>query len=270
MDNNGLNDFIHKFSNIFSARRTRITLYMAAVLWIAVATQVIVNRMFQQEAQITEAFIKSETQEMQSGIEILAEYHTELLNDSDKRNLIYKIADAIGLIVDDDITVWEEETRSEYFFFKQAKQATTEIKVVSLEQEEDKSTGLKHYIIVKLNILQGIDSIDKYKNILEETLADLGATSEQITMKYEGSRDGDLTNLQKREIAELLVGELQGKIALEYDEGDLYTIYAYTGMLNDYVTSVGNKINIQIAITYNEITNKTKISLATPINNESW
>lgn len=269
MDNNRWNDYIHKFSNIFSARRTRITLYMAAVLWVAVATQIIVNRMFQQEAQITEAFIKSETQEMQSGLEILAEYQTELLNDSDKKNLIYKIADAIGLIVDDDITVWEEDARSEYFYFKQAKQATTEIKVVSLEQEED-PTRLKHYIIVKLNILQGIGSIDQYKKILEETLSDLGVTSEQIMMKYEGCREGDLTSLQKHEIAELLVGELQGEIALEYDEGDLYTIYAYTGMLNDYVTSMGNKINVQIAITYNELTNKTKISLATPINNESW
>lgn len=243
---------------------------MAAILWVALATQVIVNRMFREEAQITEAFIKSDTQEMQSGLEILAEYQTEILNDSDKRNLIYKIADAIGLEVDDEITVWEEDTRSEYFFFKQAKQASTEIKVVSLEQDEDNVTLLKHYIIVRLSILQGIQSIDKYKNILEETLVDLGATSEQITLKYEGSKDGDLTSLQKHEIAELLVKELQGKIAIEYDEGDLYTIYAYTGMLNDYVTSMGNKINVQIAITYNELTNKTKIALATPINNESW
>jgi predicted RNA-binding protein Jag len=105
---------------------------------------------------------------------------------------------------------------------------------------------------------------------LEKTLDDLGVTSEQITMKYEGNKEGDLTSLQKHEIAELLVKELQGEIALEYDEGDLYTIYAYTGMLNDYVTSMGNKINVQIAITYNELTNKTKIALATPINNESW
>lgn len=268
MDEDRLNAFIQKVGNIFSTRRTRITLYMVAVLWIAVVTQIIVNRMFQQEAQITEAFIKSETQEMQSGLEILAEYQGEYLNDTDKKNLIYKIAEAIGLIIDDDITIWEEEKRSEYFFFKQAKQATTEIKVVSLEQEE--SPGLRHYIIVRLNILQGISSIDTYKKILEKTLADLGATNEQIMLKYEGCREGDLTSIQKHEIAELLVEELQGKIALEYDEGDLYTVYAYTGMLNDYITTMGNKINVQIAITYNELTNKTKISLATPINNDSW
>lgn len=272
MDSNRLNDIFHKFSHIFSTKRTRFTLYMVAVLWVAVATQVIVNRMFQEEAQITEAFIKSETHEMQSGLEVLAEYNTKLLNDSDKKNLIYKIAGAIGLIVDDDITIWEEDARSEYFYFKQAKKATTEIKVVSLQQQEneDEAAVLKHYIIVRLNILQGIKSIDKYKKILEEVMTDLGVTGEQITMKYEGNREGDLTSMQKHEIAELLVGELQGKIALEYDEGDLYTIYAYTGMLNDYVTSMGNKINVQIAITYNELTNKTRISLATPINNDSW
>lgn len=270
MENNSLDDIIHKFGNIFTKKRTRVTLYIAAVLWVAVATQMIVNRIFQEEAQITEAFIKSETQELQSSLEILAEYKADFLSEDDKKDLIYKIADSIGLIIDDDITVWEEGTRSEYFYFKQAKKASTKIKVISVEQKEEDVTKMQHYIIVELSILQGIESIDQYKNILENTLSDLGAKDKQITLKYEGSKDGDLTTEQKHEIATLLVRDLQGKIALEYDEGDLYTVYAYTGMLNEYVTSMGNKINIQIAITYNEISNKTKITLATPINNESW
>jgi hypothetical protein len=92
----------------------------------------------------------------------------------------------------------------------------------------------------------------------------------QITLKYEGNKEGDLTSEQKHEVAQLLVDELQGKIAMEYDEGDLYTVYAYTGMLKEYITSMDNKINIQIAISYNELTNKTKIELATPVIGEDW
>jgi hypothetical protein len=79
-----------------------------------------------------------------------------------------------------------------------------------------------------------------------------------------------MTTDQKKEISEMLVRELQGEIAIEYDEGDLFTVYGYTGMLNEYVTSAGNKINIQIAITYNELTNKTTVTLATPVMNENW
>jgi hypothetical protein len=270
MKQNRWDNFMIRFKNTFSSRRTRITLYLAVVLWVAVATQVIVNRIFQEELQITEAFVKSNTEEMQSSLEIVAEYETEILSEVGKRDLICFLADAIGLIIDDNISVWEEDTRSEYYYFKKAKQATSEIKIVSVEQEVEEVTEMKHYIIVRLSILQGIQSIDKYKDALEAALDELKVENSQITLKYEGNREGDLTNFQKKEIAELLVEELQGEIAIEYDEGDLYTVYAYTGMLNEYVTSLGNKINVQIAITYNELTNKTKITLATPVLNESW
>jgi hypothetical protein len=270
MENDRWTDFNHWFKNTFTKKRTRITLYIAAVLWVAVATQVVVNRAFHEELQITEAFIKSESEGIQSTLEVISEYNMEFLSESSKKELISKIAEAIDLTIDGEIKVWQENTRSEYYYFKQAKQASTEIKIVSVEQQEEEMLKMKHYIIVRLNILKGIQSMDKYKTILEKTLRGLGAENIQLTLKYEGNREGDLTSIQKHEIATKLIDELQGAIALEYDEGDLYTVYAYTGMLKEYVTSMGNKINIQIAITYNELTNKTKITLATPVLSETW
>ncbi len=286
MESNKWNDFYYKFK-----RRTKVTLYVAAVLWVAVITQIFVNRVFREELQITEAFIKSETAEMQSSLEIVAEYPAEVLSDEGKRELIYRLADVIGLTVDDDITVWEEETKSEFISGQlprkkakivfqgkvptqvkpeQAKQASTEIKVVSMVTEKNNEADMKHYIVIQLTVLKGIQSIDKYKDLLEEELTELGTANKQVTVKYEGMREGDLTSLQKSEIATLLVEELQGEIAIEYDEGDLYTVYAYTGMINEYVTTLDNKINIQIAITYNELTDTTKITLATPVLNDSF
>jgi hypothetical protein len=265
MDDDSWRILSDKIKNILSTKRLRITLYITAVLWVAVATQIAVNKAFQEELQITEAFIKSDTEEMQSSLEIVAEYNTDVLSESDKKDLIYKLADTIGLTIDSDITVWQENSRSEYYYFKQAKQAATEIKVVSVEQQIADAIKIKNYIIVRLSILKGIQSIDGYKKTLEATLDKMEVVNKQITLKYEGNREGDLTSKQKHEIAALLVDELQGEIALEYDEGDLYTVYAYTGMLKEYVTSMGNKINVQIAITYNELTNKTRITLATPV-----
>lgn len=259
-----------KFRNIITKRRTKAAIYAAVVLWVAVITQIAVNRIFREELQITEAFIKSETVEMQSGLEIVAEYNTEVLSLAGKKELISRLAGAIGLTVDSDIVIWEDVDRSEYFFYKKAKQASTEIKVVSLEQETENALDLRNYIVVRLNILKGMQSIDNYKVLLEKELDKLGATNRQVTLKYEGNREGNLTSGQKHEVAALLVDELQGEIALEYDEGDIYTVYGYAGMLHEYVTTLGNKINIQIAITYNELTDTTKITLATPVLNESF
>ena len=139
-----------------------------------------------------------------------------------------------------------------------------------METEEENAVVMKHYIIVRLNILQSISSIDRYKSLLEEAFKKLDTDNLQITLKYEGSREGNLTTEQKYEVAELLIKELQGEMVMDYDEGDLYTVYAYTGMLNEYITTLGTKINVQITVSYNELTNKTKITLATPIMEDGW
>jgi archaellin len=90
------NEIWGKLRTVFKMRHTRITLYIAVVLWVAVGAQVIINRAFQEEVQITEAFVKSDTEEMRSSLELIAEYKTGYLNDASKKELIQKLADAIG------------------------------------------------------------------------------------------------------------------------------------------------------------------------------
>lgn len=75
---------------------------------------------------------------------------------------------------------------------------------------------------------------------------------------------------EKENMARILVKELQGEIAFDYWQGDSYTVYAYTGLIDEYIEFVGCKINIQIAFTYDEQTDKTRIYLASPIINQDW
>lgn len=265
------NEYIFdRIKQAFSLKRTKFTLYMVMVLWLAFATQMVVNRVFHDSFKITEAFVKTNTEEMQSSIEVIAESQSEFLSESDKKAIIQKLADAIGLNIDKEISVWRDDARSEFSFVKMAKQATSEIKVISLEQKENTIVKMKHYIIVRLTIMQSIQNIDMYKNKLENALNTLGIKNKQLTMQYEGNYDGELSLKEKEQIAAVLVDDLQGQIANQYDEGDLYTVYAYTGLQNEYIESMGSKINLQIAISYNELTNKTRVYLATPILNQNW
>lgn len=259
-----------RIRQIFAKKQMRFTLYIVAVLWLAVITQVGVNKIFTNGLKITEAFVKTKTEDMKSSIEVIAEYSNVFLSEDDKKNVIQQISDAIGLTIDGDIDVWKEDNRIEYSYYKKAKNATSEIKVVSMELQQDNAVKIQHYIFVRISVLKSINSIDKYKEIIEDSMKKLGVNSAQTTMEYAGYYTGELSLERKQEIAYLLVDELQGEIAQEYDEGDLYTVYGFTGLLNDYVVSAGQKVNIQVAITYNEISDKTIVYLATPILNGSW
>lgn len=256
-----------KIKGIIKSGKLRAYLYMAAVLWLAVITQIIVNKAFRERFKITDAFIKSQTDEMQSRLEIIAEYDAAGLDVALAKDIINRLADSIGLKIDGDIRIWEEPDRIEYSFYKQAKQAFTEFKLISLADTNDEA-NMKHFIVARLNLKKSIKSIDMYKKLLEASLNKLGAKNRQVTLEYEGVREGELSSEAKRELARMLIDELHGKLALEYDEGDLYTAYAYTGMLDEYIVSNGVKINVQLVMAYNKAGNRTRISLATPVMND--
>jgi hypothetical protein len=267
----------HKIAGVFDTikrisapRRTRVTLYMTAVLWLAVVTQIGVNRLFDKEFQITEAFVKTDMQQMESSIEIAAEYNMNSIREKDKRDVIANIAEAMGLVMDKDITIIKDGSRSEYSFTKQAKQAESEIKIISMEHKEHNVIRMKHYIIVRLHVSQGIQNMEWYKNVIEDSLKKMGVENWQVTMQFTGNLDKARSVKEKKQIAQSLVKKLQGKMAIDYAQGDLYTVYAYSGLIKEYIISMERKVNIQIAISYNDLTDKTTVVLATPILNQGW
>jgi len=279
-----LNRFVEGFKGIFSLKKTKVTIYIVAVLWLSVITQVIMNRVFFSDFQIAEAFVMTNTEEMECDLEVIAEYNNDFLSETDKNNILHHVAKAIGLNMDKDITVAKaiglnmdkditiskEDGLTEYSYYKKAKLAETSIKVVSVEQEVDSVITMKHYLVVRLNIKESIKAIEKYRKLIKEALNELDIKQKQVTVQYEGSVAGEMSVKDKEEMAQLLVKELQGQVVFNHQQGQSYTVYAYTGLIDEYIESVGCKINIQIALTYDEDSDRTKLYLASPIINQSW
>jgi hypothetical protein len=262
--------FLEWLLHIFSLKRTKITLYIVAVLWLSLVTQIIMNRVFLQDLKIAEAFVKTNSEELECNLEIIAEHHMDFLSEEDKKNILYHLANAIDLKIDKDITISNEGDRLEYVYSKNAKMAETSLKIVSLEEEFDKAIKVKHYIVVRLNIKESIKSVERFRNLLDQALDEIGIEQRQVNVQYEGYVLGRLSLIDSEKMARLLVKDLQGELAFDYQQGNTYTVYAYTGLIDEYIETVGCKINIQIAMTYDEGTDKTKIYLASPILNQSW
>ncbi len=89
--------FLESLQGIFSLRRTKVTLYTATVLWLAFATQIIMNRVFFNNFQIAEAFVKTNTEDLECSLEIIAEHNNDFLSEEDKKNIIGYIADLLVL-----------------------------------------------------------------------------------------------------------------------------------------------------------------------------
>ena len=166
-------------------------------------------------------------------------------------------------------------------FVRKAKKANTTIKVISLLDnpvtdafaQVEESREAMHYIVVRLTIFEDMDSDilayqERLENLLEEL--DIKQKSMNTTLQFSGSYAGDLSLDEKNKIADEMIGNLEGKVVFESRENDLYTIYAYTGSIPEYITVDHNKINIQVAMSYDQSTDTTKVYLATPIISGDW
>ena len=66
-----------------------------------------------------------------------------------------------------------------------------------------------------------------------------------------------------------LLEKLEAEIVAEHRE-DSYVVYAYTPLIEEYKTVGKDKINLTVAIIYNEETDVTEMLLATPLLNQDF
>ena len=272
---------IGNFTDLIRNKKVIWGIYILAVLWMAVGAQFLVRKVFARETGITQAFVNTDSGLVESTLEVTAAYGKDTLTEAEKKNLISYIAKGLGIKTEEEVDVTSNESRIEMTFVRKAKKANTIIKVISLLDnpvtdafaQVEESREAMHYIVVRLTIFEDMDSDilayqERLENLLEEL--DIKQKSMNTTLQFSGSYAGDLSLDEKNKIADEMIGNLEGKVVFESRENDLYTIYAYTGSIPEYITVDHNKINIQVAMSYDQSTDTTKVYLATPIISGDW
>lgn len=269
------------FKELIRDKKILWGVYILAVLWMAVGAQFVVRKVFARETGITQAFVNTDSGLVESTLEVTAAYGKDTLTEEEKKQLIGYIANGLGIRTEEEVDVTSNESRIEMTFVRKAKRANTTIKVISLLDnpvtdafaQVEESREAAHYIVVRLTIFEDMNSdILDYQQKLEELLAELDIKQKNMntTLQFSGSYAGDLSLEEKNRIADEMIGNLEGKVVFESREEDLYTIYAYTGSISEYITVDHNKINIQVAMSYDQSTDTTKVYLATPIISGDW
>ena len=88
--------------------------------------------------------------------------------------------------------------------------------------------------------------------------------------KNENEMDGSLSMSQKNIISDKIIESSGGRIVTERRSDSLFTVYAYTDKIDDYVLNGSLKTNLNVAITYDEENDITEVYMATPFMNEDY
>lgn len=256
----------HFLDYVNGSWRVKALILLCGVLLIGVVTKFITDRIFYQEMEITEAFVETDSGCIESKLQITADYGTAFLTEHDKQALIGYLANSLGIQMEGETSYQENDVSQVYTYEKAAKQASTTIKAITLRQDASRT-----YLYTELMIKNDKNfDILSYRDILIEALKDLQVVQVETTIQFLGAYEGDLPLERWDKIADSMIKELGGKVVYENRDKELYTVYAYSKMLPEYISVDQKKVNIQVAMRYEEDNNRTVVYLATPLLRGDW
>lgn len=121
-------------------------------------------------------------------------------------------------------------------------------------------TSLFINLINDEQILQNNDIIVKVEKIFDKYDKMMNVTS-CIVGSIEGQIDIDKNEKKLLDF----IDNLRGRVVEDYREEDIFSISAFTPLIEEYIYTGNQKMNLNIAVRYNEYENKTYVLIGTPI-----
>ena len=237
-------------------------MYAVIVLWAVLTAVYMTNMGRARKVSISTAFTDSvegeEWCELDTYIEGYGKFGVCYLTQEEKKRLVENIASALGITSSYGLaTVCEDEVNTTVLS-KESVNGSVTIKAITQEPQTQ-------YVYVNITVYNNIDCAVSYRELVEGMFDAMGIQG-NVNMNLVGSLEGALNSTEKNELADGLLDRLGAKVVTENRDNDIFTIYAYSKGAGSYITIGGNKINMNIAIGYDEEQDRTKVSLASPIN----
>ena len=230
--------------------------------------------------------------------------------ESGSLELIDKIAERLGVNSEYYYDKYRTDAGSVAVMKKEGKSSELELELITTEYQESQNViAQRNYLSVSLNIKGSLESGYYYKNLIEKTMKEIckeenddKANSENILendKKSSNTVNGEKAANKDKEVSTSIISQnlymvIKGKIYGEIDKGqenkiakgilksfqakeifngqndEHMNVYGYTEILSDYVAIGSDKININIAFSYNEKENITYVYVGSPIVNYDY
>lgn len=246
----------------------RLLWMLIVAAWLFVILKVLIGGLFEKNTSLVAAFSVSDPTEICATVEVTARYPDGFLIGDTQEEMVEELASSIGLLLDGTETeeVIATQQRQELFVWKDAKAAKTELKAIRLSTQEQE----KQYLYAKICLKESLETVLAYRQLLEQKMQELGCEEISTTVQLQGEYEGYLTLDKRNAITEKILKALEAEVAYEYREEELYTVYAYTASLENYISVENKKINLHIEMSQDEENYRTILYLASPILPDTW
>lgn len=212
------------------------------------------------ETQFVTAFEEAGCQMLQTNIHTWGKLSDGLWEYDEMEAEVLRISKELGIESIGIIEKKENENIREYLIIRSSPSAKTTIQIESIQNEEKIET----YAIIDIILYEGFEGALHFKEISKGVFEKWEVTpTSHVTMT--GTYAGMMDLKEKKEVAHSIMQALGAKVHDTFETNQIYNQYGYTPMVEEWIQVGNHKVNVDLALRYNEYENNTYLYLATPM-----
>ena len=251
---------------------TKKKIYVVVLIWAAVIVQILITKGINRESRMV-------TQVMSDGVEnvtaaevkLYAAYGDENMDAGTRETLVKKLGGELGITSGYEIVQKEDGGNASTVFVKKGANGDTTIRLISMQQTSaDGKEKQENYLMTELALKnQSTEQIYRCKEMLTQLYEKLGM--EPSSNIYLCSQEkGRLTEDEIEQATQEFLSDMHAKKRKTIELDNTICIYGYSDNVNEYVYQDDERVNVNIAFSYDEEEDITYIHRAIPFIDKSF
>lgn len=251
-------------------RKSKI--YVLVLIWAAIVLQLFINASINREDKMVEQVMSEGVDNLVEGsVKAYAYYGDEVLTEQAKELIVKNLAKELSVVSGYDIEHKQDGENETTALIKLGEQGDTKIKVISLGRVDEYGQRIReNYIMTEIRLKGAAGTAAyEYKEILDEIYNSLGMDAN--TNVYLCSQvKGELAKSEMDEQIDEFLNNMDA-VQIERVEFDEVTcVYGYCRNIDEYVYQDNNRVNVNIAFSYDKAQDITYIHKAVPFVDKSF
>lgn len=197
-------------------------------------------------------------------LNLSGEYMPKYMTKDEMKVVVEMVAQYLG-IENYEESFEEIEDRVTFTIDKKASAAHTHIQLVEKTEHLDQGTFIaRNYLTVNIKLSNQCNSIGYFENQLSKLYEDLEIQPSKGLI-VTATQQGIVSEQEAKDVMLDIIQALNGEIREIYMDDEYHSAYGYSKFMKDFVISKGEKVNMDLAVTYNEEENTTYLYAATPV-----
>lgn len=251
---------------------TKKKIYVLVLIWAAVFVQILITKGINRESRMVAQVMSDGIENVTAAeVKLYAAYGEESMDAGKRETLVKKLGGKLGITSGYEVVQKEDGDAASTALVKKGANGDTTIRLISMQETSaDGKDRQENYLMTELVLKnQSTEDIYSCKEMLEQLYEGLGM--EASSNIYLCSQEkGRMTEEEIEQATQDFLSTMHAKKRKTIELDNTSCIYGYSDNINEYVYQDDERVNVNIAFSYDEDEDITYIHRAIPFIDKSF